>query len=52
MQDDNKRIYDNETRMREELHQKLEGMWGDVQDVIDQVENPENTPANIEQDEL
>lgn len=38
--------------MREELHDKLEGMVLDVQELIDQQENPESLPANIDRDEL
>jgi len=38
--------------MREELHRRLEGMVYDVQELIDQKENPESLPANMEQDEL
>jgi len=38
--------------MREELHERLEGMVLDVQDLIDSQENPENSPANAESDEL
>ena len=38
--------------MREELHQRLESMVQDVQEVIDQKENPESLPANMESDEL
>lgn len=50
--DDNKRLCDTETRMREELHRRLEGMVYDVQELIEQKENPENLPANMETDEL
>lgn len=52
VQDDNKRIYDTETRMREELHSRLEGMVLDVQQVISHRDNPENVPANMEIDEM
>jgi len=38
--------------MREDLHDRLEGMVLDVQELIDQKENPETLPANIESDEL
>lgn len=38
--------------MREELHERLEGMVLDVQDLIEQKENPESIPANVESDEL
>ena len=38
--------------MREELHQRLEGMVDEVQTFIDQTDNPESSPANLELDEL
>lgn len=38
--------------MREELHSRLEGMVLDVQELIDQKENPESLPANMESDDL
>lgn len=38
--------------MREELHDRLEGMVLDVQELIESQENPENSPANAESDEL
>lgn len=38
--------------MREELHQRLEGMVSEVQEFIDLKEHPENQPANLETDEL
>lgn len=38
--------------MREELHARLEGMVLDVQQFIEEKENPENVPANIENDEM
>ena len=52
LQDDNKRLCETETTMREELHDRLEGMVLDVQEYIDQKENPESLPANMESDEL
>lgn len=51
-QDDNKRLSETETRMREELHERLEGMVLDVQELIEQKENPESIPVNVESDEL
>jgi hypothetical protein len=38
--------------MRLELHDKLEGMVQNMQDIITQHERPEELPANIEQDGL
>lgn len=52
LKDENRRLSETETKMREELHERLEGMVTDVQELIDQNESPENTPANMETDEL
>ena len=38
--------------MRDELHDRLEGMVLDVQSFIDQKENPESLPQNLDSDEL
>lgn len=38
--------------MREELHERLESMVADVQALIEEKENPESIPANMESDEL
>lgn len=38
--------------MREELHERLECMVEDVQALIEERENPESIPANLESDEL
>lgn len=50
-QDDNRRMTETEARMRDELHERLEGMVTDVQEFIDQKEHPESVPAH-ESDEL
>ncbi|KAB8336937.1 hypothetical protein FH972_021242 [Carpinus fangiana] len=52
LKEDNKRLLETETRMRDELHVRLEGMVSDIQEVIDQKEHPDRIPANMEQDEL
>ena len=52
LKDENRRLAETETKMREDLHERLENMVLDVQEFVEQKENPENTPANVETDEL
>ncbi|KAI9652494.1 MAG: hypothetical protein M1831_006763 [Alyxoria varia] len=52
LKDDNRRLGETETRMRNELHERLEGMVSDVKYFMDQVERPENVSANADSDEL
>ena len=52
LKDENRRIGESESKMREELQGRLDSMAADIQDVIDQKENPENIPTNMEYDEL
>ncbi|KAI9718323.1 MAG: hypothetical protein M1828_006725 [Chrysothrix sp. TS-e1954] len=51
LQEDAKRLEETESQMREQLHDRLESMVDDVQEVIAQKESPETLPANVEADE-
>lgn len=51
-QDEKQRLQETESRSREDLHTRLEGMTSEVQQFIDLKEHPENQPQNIETDEL
>ena len=52
LKDENRRLGETETNMRNELHDRLEGLVYNVQEAVEQKENPENHPANMETDEL
>lgn len=52
LKDENRHLTETESRQREDLRDRLEGMVLDVQAFIDHKENPESIPANIESDEL
>lgn len=52
LKDENRRLGDTESRMREELHERLESMVIDVDDFIALKENPEMSPANVDSDDL
>ena len=43
---------DNERRSREELSERAETLFWDLEDEIDRVEHPESSKANVEMDEL
>ena len=45
-------MVENETQMREELHEKLESMVGEMQTLIMSQERPEDLPANRDLDDL
>lgn len=51
-QDDVKRLEETEFAVKEDLHQRLEAITSDIDDVINQKEHPEDHSLNTEADEM
>jgi len=52
MQDEHKKLEDSEKKSRESLGERIEGILWDVDEVMEQKENPESQKLNMEMDDL
>lgn len=51
-QDDVKRLEETESAVKEDLHQRLETIASEIEDVINQKEHPEDHSLTTETDEM
>ena len=51
-QDEQKKIEDNERRSREEFSDRAERLYSELEDNMQQIENPDSGKPNVEMDEL
>lgn len=51
-QDEQKKIEDSERRSREDFSDRTEALFWEVNDTMEQAQNPESQKGNVEQDEL
>ena len=51
-QDEHKKLEDSEKKSRESLGERIEGILWDVDEVMEQKENPESQKLNMEMDDL
>ena len=51
-QDEHKKLEDSEKKSRENLGERIEGILWDVDEVMEQKENPESQKLNMEMDDL
>ena len=52
IQDEHKKLEDSEKKSRESLGERIEGILWDVDEVMEQKENPESQKLNMEMDDL
>ena len=52
VQDEHKKLEDSEKKSRESLGERIEGILWDVDEVMEQKENPESQKLNMEMDDL